>query len=73
MNKATAKATASANKLGKPSQASAKVLANLFPGYSAGNKRKFDPYSDSVVAEHHRQKKQPLKGKQKAGVNLFLL
>ena len=73
MNKATAKATVAAKKLGKPSQASAKVLANLFPAYSAGSKRKFDPYSENVVAEQHRQKRQPLKGKgkAKAGENLF--
>ena len=69
----TIKATAATKKLGKPSQASAKVLADLFPGYSAGIKRKFDPYSDSVVAEQHRQKRQPLKGKGKAEENLFLL
>ena len=65
MDKATAKATITAKKLGKSSQASAKVLANLFPGYSAGSKRKFDPYSESVVAEQHRQKKASFKGKGK--------
>ena len=47
MIKATAKATVAAKKLGKTSQASAKVLENLFPACSAGSKRKFDPYSES--------------------------
>ena len=64
-NKATVKATAAAKKMGKPSQANAKVLANLFPGYSAGSKRKFDPHSESVVAEQHRRKKAAFKGKGK--------
>jgi len=63
MSKASAKATVAAKKLGKPSQANAKVLASLFPGYSAGNKRKFDPHSESVVAEQHRQKKAAFKRK----------
>ena len=65
MNKATTKVTVAAKKLGKPSQASAKVLANLYPGCSAASKKKFDPYNESVVAEQHHQKRQSLKGKVK--------
>ena len=63
MSKASAMATVAAKKLGKPSQANAKVLASLFPGYSAGSKRKFDPNSESVVAEQHRQKNAAFKRK----------
>ena len=63
MNKVTTKVTVAAKKLAKPSQASAKVLANLFLSSSTASKRKIDPYNESVVAEHHRQKRQPLKGK----------
>lgn len=45
-------------KLGKPSEANAKVLATLFPVCaSSRNKRKFDPTEESVVVEQHRRKK----------------
>ena len=66
MSTATAKAIDSAKKMGKPSEANAKVIAQLFPGYKGtGVKRKFDPNDDCVVAEQHRQKKAALKGKVK--------
>jgi len=64
MHKATEKPNDAAKKMGKPSQANAKVLTKLFPAYSGGaQKRKFDPNDDSVVAEQHRQKKAAFKGK----------
>ena len=45
-------------KLGKPSQANAKVLANLFPACaSSSKKRKFDPTDECAVADRHRRKK----------------
>ena len=45
-------------KLCKPSQANAKVLANLFPACaSSSKKRKFDPTDECVVADRHRRKK----------------
>jgi len=48
--------------MGKPSEANAKVLSKLFPGYKGGGqKRKFDPNDESVVAEQHRKKKAAFK------------
>ena len=45
-------------KLGKPSQANPKVLANLFPACaSSSKKRKFDPTDEILVADRHRRKK----------------
>ncbi|XP_065899152.1 uncharacterized protein [Dysidea avara] len=77
MSRATTKAIDSAKRIGKPSEANAKVLAGLFPGYrGAGQKRKFDPSNESVVAEQHRQKKAAFKGKSKArakSVNVMIV
>ena len=65
MGTATAKAIDSAKKMGRPSEANAKVIAQLFPGYKGtGVKRKFDSNDDCVVAEQHRQKKAALKKRQ---------
>ena len=64
MAKATDKAKSACIQLGKPSDANAKILANLFPSCSS-KKRKFDPTEDCVVAEQHRQKKAASKGRSK--------
>ena len=64
MHKATEKPNDAAKKMGKPSQANAKVLVKPFPAYSGGvQKRKFNPNDDSVVAKQHHQKKAAFKGK----------
>ena len=42
------------------------MLANLFPAYCDGSKRKFYPYSESAVAKQHHRKKVVFKGKGKS-------
>ena len=64
MQVATEKGKNACLKLGNPSEASAKVLKGLFPGYArGGKKRKFDPNSESVVAEQQCRKKSVSKTK----------
>lgn len=58
MMKSSDRAKDMCKKLGKPSQANARVLASLFPACaSSAKKRKFDPTDECVVAEQHRRKK----------------
>ena len=62
--------------MGKPSEANAKVIAQLFPGYKGtGQRRKFDPNEDCIAAEQHRQKK-AFKGKTKGrskSINVMII
>ena len=58
--KSSGKAKDICRRLGKPSEANAKVLANLFPACASSTKnkkRKFDPTDDCIVAGQHRRKK----------------
>ena len=59
----TKKAKEVCTKLGKPSEANAKVLSGLFPSCQSVKKMKFDPLDQCVVAEQQRRKKSASKGK----------
>ena len=70
MSTSSGKAKSLCSSLGKPSDASAKVLATLFPACASLSTKqalKFDPSDDCVVSEAHHRKKAgtPRKGRAK--------
>lgn len=69
MSTSSGKAKSLCTSLGKPSDASAKVLASLFPACASSSTKqamKFDPSDECIAAEAHRRKKAGIPGKGRA-------